>query len=354
MLTAAALAAAALGCSPQPGLGSVAYVRGDALHVVELASCRDRVLVARGAAGPVRFVDGGRAVAYGSRWIVSVAGGRPRRTASAPPVLRSPDGRRIAGIRARRRPGGHFGTQTIWVRDVGTPRERAIHVVRESYVRAPTGMPGPLGLVGWSPDARWLLFFVDPQGSASIAADGLELQILPAVGGRPRTVAGMLMYPDYLTWCGHRLVLTAGGDRIATTNKRLAIASAPRWQARTLVRAGGRAWGSVACAPAGRSLVVQSQPASNDANFFHTHWALWRVGLDGSLHQLTTPSRASADESPRWSRDGRSLLFVRSRRGIGQLYLWTARGVVGPLASFGYGLGYYGHHDWWYAADWSR
>ena len=61
-----------------------------------------------------------------------------------------------------------------------------------------------------------------------------------------------------------------------------------------------------------------------------------------------------ADESPRWSRDGRSLLFVRSRRGKGRLFLWQAGRVHGPLAHLGFSLGYYGHHDWWAAADWCQ
>ena len=92
----------------------------------------------------------------------------------------------------------------------------------------------------------------------------------------------------------------------------------------------------MACAPDGRSVVVQSQPASNDASFFTTRWQLWRVGLDGSRRQLTSPPAHYADESPRFSRDGRTIVFVRSRQGRGQVYALRGRKLTGPLLSLGY------------------
>jgi hypothetical protein len=68
---------------------------------------------------------------------------------------------------------------------------------------------------------------------------------------------------------------------------------------------------------------------------------------------LVAPPKGWADESPRWSRDGRALLFVREHRGRGELLLWSAGHVTGPIADVGYSLGYYGHHDWWQAMTWS-
>jgi hypothetical protein len=97
----------------------------------------------------------------------------------------------------------------------------------------------------------------------------------------------------------------------------------------------------------------QSQPQNSDPRFFSTHWALWRVGLDGSLRRLTHPPRGSADESPRFSRTGDVLLFVRMRRGNGMLYALRGTRTVGPLLFLGNNIGYYGHHDWWLTAEWS-
>jgi len=346
-VVAAVAAAAAFSCRPEPGLGSVALARGGKLHLVDLATCRDRVLVGRGVQGPVRFVEGGRAIEYGyKRWVVPVKGGTPRKQGAAH-GLPSPDRRSVADVTVRRL-GPKAAVQTIVVRSGGSTSD--IYAVRESYAKIPGGVPGPVGLVGWSPDARWLFFYIDPMGSQSIAADGLMLQVVPVAGGGPKNVALGL---GKKAWCGNTLVITAGGDRIATTNKRLVVARAPDWRPRLLVRAPGHAWGSLSCAPDGRSVVVQSQRASTDAYFFATHWSLWRVALDGTTQRLTWPPPHFADESPRFSRDGKTILFVRSRKGVGKLYALLGGKVVGPLLSLGYQLGYYGSQDWWQSADWS-
>ena len=333
------------GCPGDSRLGLVAYVRGGALRLLDLGTCGDRVLVRTGASGPVRFVRGGRLVRYGGVRAVPVAGGKPVRV-RAETGLRSPDGRVTATIRAERRPGAPTGTQSIVVGG------RTIYTVRESYRQAPAGVPGPLALLAWSPDGRWLLFYVDPMGSQSLAADGIELEAIGVNGGKPRKVVHMLAYPDYVAWCGPRLVVTAGGSRLATENKWLALATLPGWRVRRLVAGPARAWGSVACASGGARLAAQSQPVSHDFAFASTHWSLWSIGLDGVRTRLTAPARGYADESPRWSRRGTLLLFVRSRRGNGKLYLWRRGRAQGPLASLGSNLGYYGHRDWWSAADW--
>jgi len=152
-MVAATGAAVTLTCRPEPGLGSVSYTRAGRRHVVDLATCRERVF---------------------------------RVPATRPPgALRSPDGTKSALIVATR--SGSHGAQAIVVRDNRTGARHRILVVRESYERIPAGAPGPLGVVDWSPD----------------------------------------------------------GDRLATNNKRLLVASAPDWKPRVLVPAAGRAWGSL-------------------------------------------------------------------------------------------------------------
>ena len=261
------------------------------------------------------------------------------KTQTATGGMRSPRGK-LASIRAVR-PARGIGSETIVVD--GKPVLR----VREDYRKIPGGEPGPLGLVTWSPDSRWLFYYVDPMSSASIAADGLTLRALDVSDGHTVTVTMMLMDSDYLTWCGSTLVLTAGGDRLATHNKQLVAARAPRWKPHAIWNAPSRAFGSVACAPGGKSVAVLSQRANGDNwNFFATHWQLWRVSLDGSHTLLDAPPAGYADESPHWSPDGSSLLFVRERKGHGTLRLLHGGQGFGPLANLGYSVGYYGHHDW--------
>jgi WD40 repeat protein len=216
--------------------------------------------------------------------------------------------------------------------------------------RAPEDAVWPVTV---SPERRWILFALDPYHSVSVAADGLLLQAVSVEGGTAHPVAKGLMYENYRTWCGGKLVLTAGGDRIAWHDKRLVVAAPPDWRARPLVHAPQQAWGGLVCAPDGRSVVVQSQPASDEARFGAAKWALWRVGLDGRTQQLTRPPKGYADESPRISRDGRTILFVRSRKGYGRLYALRDGRTIGPLLSLGFQLGYYGAHDWWQASSMS-
>jgi Tol biopolymer transport system component len=208
---------------------------------------------------------------------------------------------------------------------------------------------GPIVFRDLSPDRRWILFAIDPYGSASLAADGLFTRIVSVAGGKPHRLGTMLGYDDYHAWCGGKLVFVLGGDREATVDKQLAVAAPPDWKPHGLTTLKGRAWGSIACSPDGRSVVVQSQPAEELRSFFSTRWQLWRVELDGRATRLTSPPPQFADESPRFGPGGR-LFFVRSRRGIGRLYALEAGGrLVGPLVSLGYSLGYYGADAWSYA-----
>jgi hypothetical protein len=257
----------------------------------------------------------------------------------------SPDGRLVATVIARRH--GVRGTNAIVVRNRSTGATRTIYRVPESYRSIPAGGPGPVMLFRWSGNGRWLFFAIDPQGSASLAADGLLLQVIATRGGRPHGLGMTLAYADYMTWCSGRLVFTGGGNRLATTNKQLLVAAPPAWRARPLIKTPRRAWGSVACAPGGRALVAQSQPSSEDYNFFATKWELWRVGMNGSQTRVTSPAPGFADESPRFSPDGRSIFFVRSRRGLGSLFTLQGERLSGPLLRIGYNLGYYGHRSWW-------
>ncbi len=288
-----------LACTPHPGFGTVSIERPAIVQVVDLATCR--------------------------------------KTTQRPAI--SKDAPRVVATRH-----GKTGAQSIVFRG------RVVLTVRESYARVPAGAPGPIMLEGVSPDRKWVLYAIDPMGSASLAADGLTLEAVRATGGRSYTVASGLLHADYRTWCDFStLVITAGFDRIASNHKRLIVTGPPRWKPRPLEHEPARAFGSVECAPDGNSVVVQEEPQSTDGTFLHPRWALWRIGLDGSSTRVTSPPAGFADGSPHFSPDQQTLYFVRSRRGLGRLYALRRGRVVGPLLALGSQPGYYGHQSWPYA-----
>ena len=265
--------------------GSVLYLRGSKEHVVSLETCKDL-------------------------------------------PTKAPATALLPGVRSS---GARAAVQRIWVDG------------RLVFAHAENGPVVPRALSG---DGRWLFFDVDSYDSSSIAADGLDLLVVSTHGGPVHRLGLTLGYRDYLTWCDGELVYAQGPDRIAIHGKRLLAAAPPNWEPRVLWNAPDRSFASPACEPGRAAVAVLSQHSSVDANFFATRWRLWRVGLDGSHELLDTPPAGFADEQPTWSPDGSSLLFVRERKGYGQLMLLGAHKVIGPFANLGYSLGFYGHHNW--------
>lgn len=279
-------AAAAPRASCPGGNGTIDFLHGTTVHALSLRSCTARAL------------------------------------GKAPTVNPFP-GVRTTGARAK--------TQRIWVHG------RLVFSHAEN---------GPVMLRTLSADGKWLFFSIDSYGSASIAADGLDLLVVSSRGGPVHHLGLTLAYRDYLTWCSGRLVYAAGPDRIAIHAKHLLVAAPPDWKPEPLWNAPTRSFASPTCEPDGTGVTVLSQPSGTNANFFATRWQLWQVGLDGVHNLVDAPPAGWADEQPTWSPDGNTLAFVRERNGYGQLMIMRQGKVLGPVAQLGYQLGYYGHHDW--------
>jgi hypothetical protein len=389
------------------GLGLIAFTARGRLELVDLASCRETEL-ATGVAEGVRFSPDGRWLAY-SRLVrgkpvgpvvISARGGEPSLSLGTGIVAWSwaPRSDVLYGVNGRGQllegaPGRRWrllasglGTRYEWSSTAApSPDGRQVFVNRSRCVppeseldtiavlsgarRVALRRPGGQAtFAGWSPDGRWLLYWAASQCSSSLAADGWPLRTVPAGGGRPVTaVTNMLLFRDYLTWCGRRLIAAAGPSRETQLHSKLVATGPPSWRQRTIEPAAKLSWVSPTCAPSGTMLAAAAGPNTEDAGFGVEHRSIWLLRPDGTvLRQLTSPpTRNLSDEAPRFSRDGRWLVFVRTQvitvgqsaisRDTLELVPAAATGpaTAVPLVAFsGNDFSYYDHFNWPGEIDW--
>lgn len=218
-----------------------------------------------------------------------------------------------------------------------------------------------LELAGWWPDGSGLLYWLDPQGSGSIAADGLPLHGISLATGRSRQlVAGMLVHGSWLAFSpdGHTVAVVAGGDRViwggrkhiagcqssggctAVAGPTGVVALQPSWSPDGRAVAFTRASATGSFGPAGHA---------DFSPYWIRRWQatsrIWLAAPNGSsVRRLSAAGPGALD--PVWGSDG-SILFVRAD------WLWLlpagARvptrlaGPLGALAAPAYNQSYYGY-----------
>jgi hypothetical protein len=402
-------------------LGRLAFVAGDQLRIVRLASCQVRTLVGAGVQPPVRWSADGRYLAYGSGEVVSAGGGtsssplgrlEPGWSSASPGWVWSPTGHRLAGVTAgggvvlggpnekavRLRPQNWGATSIAW-----SPDGHRLAVSRSLYPKAPApyhqevwllnlqsgertvlwrlAKPnlGPPWLSGFSPDGSWLLMWEDSQNSASLAADGVPLALIPTTGGKSITLGGELMYGDFVSWCGADTLayVRDDGGRQVSMGDRISIAGPPDWSATTPADSGAAkrlSYISPICgAVGGKMMTIAAAGASSpDLPFGHERRSIWEIVQGGNWTPLETPPPPGwSDELPLLSHDHRWVAFIRTDEkdsgSSGSLYLLElgkrfdghAR-RIGPLvdpsgAGGRFGNNYYGHYGWagelaWYSS----
>lgn len=292
----------------------------------------------------------------GDRRVIAAHLGSGRDAPSALSI--SPDGRRAVIDRSRCSPATVGELDTIDLRTGA----RSVTLTQ----------PGRyLTLAGWSPNGRWLLFWPQSQCSASLAADGMPLQAVRAGGGRPVTaIRHMLLYTNYLSWCGRRrLVAAAGPDRQSNVGSELLQTGPPSWHQRTIDSARTLSWVSPACAPSGHVLAAAAGISNAGlAAFGQEHRSIWLLRPDGlPIRQLSDPpSRGLTDEAPRFSRNGHWILFVSTHNHLPrpaagpstsndtvELTPADGKGSAIPVARFtSDDVSYYDHFDWPREIDW--
>jgi TolB protein len=255
----------------------------------------------------------------------------------------SADGRRIAAVCDA---PGHVDQIVTTNADNGAPPP--------STLRLPASVAGGdtgLRLAGWWPDGLGLLLWVDPQHSASLAADGMSLVSVGLDAGAPvHPLATTLGYPSWLSWSpdGHHLVAVEGSDRRTWTGKRLTVCDAHNGECHPLTTPGGTVAIDPTWSPDGSLLAFVRAADAPDAGGETAAWTdsrqLWTSKPDGS-----DATRVAIDltgvNGPRWSADGTRLYVVAGDRAV---VVDVTDGATTPLGSplSAGGFAFYGTTDW--------
>lgn len=230
---------------------------------------------------------------------------------------------------------------------------------RQNLLSAFSGVVSP---GNWSPDNHHLLFWENETHGASIQVDGLPLWSLDVPTGEAKLISTTLVNPAYQSWSpdGGKLAFTNGSYRSAQIGKWLSIFNAYTGQVSDLIPKEKLIPGAVAWSPAGEPIAVAAVEAGQTGPDFADYMA-WdnpaiaarRVYLVDSTtgeYRRLTQSEAYED-APRWSQDGKQLLFVQangSQARLMKMELETGliEAVEGCEAPMPPDAGYYGQVDW--------
>ncbi|HLJ59058.1 MAG TPA: hypothetical protein VKZ50_04930 [bacterium] len=287
-------------------------------------------------------------------WLTNPGGiSRPLRAAgdAVTSFAWSPDGAMIAYVATVSLPVRHDVVSTIRLRDG--------QIVRRFTASADTAVV----LAGWWPNGRGLVFWLDPDYSQSLAADGLDLFALALDGSTSRAIAGTLPYRDWLSWApdGHTLLLVDGGGREVWRGKHLVVCDVARGTCRRIPQPASDVSVDPAWAPDGSTIAfVRAQQRADSSGGARTgvDWTttrtLWLTASNGTgAHELSYVRGGVF--APAWATDGRALLFWQDDA----LWLWRSRSsdvvrIIGPFPQHAALTDFFGHVSWTDIVSWSR
>lgn len=228
----------------------------------------------------------------------------------------SPDGKHLA-----------YNTATRGVR-----RDGKLNILAAGNMSGPARMLFSEHMVNliparWTPNSKELLFWKDPEFSASLIADGLDLYRIPMEGGKPgETTGNTLVRSDVLQFSpdGSELALVDGSGRETWREKRLAILEMATGRMRHLTAADRIAL-SPAWSPDGKWIAFVSAPAAKEGSgvvdarrVSMDQRRIWLMRPDGSEAHALTNDPGYRDEYPL----GSHVLFARvDSAGMASIWL---------------------------------
>ena len=370
-------------------LGTIAYVLHDGLYVRELPNGTPYRLVSGARIASPRFSPSGKWIAYfqagdlhvvymdggsdvylgkaGCQWsparddllVGGPAGlnvftaesrwhGEARKIAGASlPVVFSPDGKEIVYGEAR--------TGRLCRLALPTPDGKP-EVLNSAHLagRIPCA---------WSRNGEYIVFWEDPDFSASLMADGLELFRIRAAGGPAQSLGiSTLVRPDMLSLLPEqdKLAVSTGGGRNEWEEKRIAAIDLET-AAISYLTPNSMAAVTPAWSPSGAAIAYSAAPGPGAGSSVGGGEQARRLLAGRRIWvgdvKLTGDSRYR-DEEPVWSADGQHILFCRmAHDNTKTLWLMRADGtdavqLAGPLAGVDDSwFGYYGYISWRDAFD---
>jgi Tol biopolymer transport system component len=296
------------------------------------------------------------------------------------PVLFSPDGKQMVygnELEVGRGPGGEpMRSGRLCRLALETPDSQP-EVLVSNYLSGQV-------LCAWSRAGEYVIFWDDPDFSASAVADGLELYRVSAAGGSRQSMGVFTPVHDdmvSLSPAQDKLALVAGGGRNQWEEKRIAVVNLAgaftRGAAISYLTDESTAAACPSWSPAGERIAFSAAPGpgtrqahiggGEPARRLLAKRRIWTA--DASGMSAPTPLTSDAryrDEEPMWSADGKHILFCRIDRANNKtLWLMAADGGnaaqvaelytdPGLLGVDGAWFGYYGYIDWRNMVDWFR
>lgn len=209
--------------------------------------------------------------------------------------------------------------------------------------------------LGFSPDGATLLYAVDPENSASVAADGL--QVRARRGTVDRSIGTALVDPGSWSWSpgGADLAITLGGSRAAwATDKHVWVCAVAAGGCRQLRSPAGTISFAPAYGAGGRFAYVTATglggpggfgpgwPSGSSVDGWESTFRVWVSTGSSAPRELTA---LGAADDPQWVGGGPGLLVERSG-ALCWLRSVTARATCVTPRFLTLGFGDYGQFDW--------